>query len=154
MKCAMMIKKSFNVYETINIHYIIYFSALPTRYLWSIFKLVFITLNNGWTTLTDFIKVERVLPRHRTVESALEEWGPEGLEARLSPASVLLTHTRHPGVDTLAAVHVFYGSLSEEEEHEVPIVKGVHEIWRCKEKQELSISYIVVNKLKKSWNKV
>lgn len=107
----------------------------------SAFKPFYISFNNGSTTLTDLIEVERVLSRHGTVKSTLEERGPERLEASLSSASVPLAHPRHSRVHTLAAVHVLHGSLPEEEKHELPVVKGVHEIRGCVgENKKLSVS--------------
>lgn len=81
--------------------------------------------------LTDLIEVEGVLPRHRAIESALEEWRPEDLEACQPATSIPFTHACHPRVDTLPAVHVLDSSLSEEEEHEVLVFEGVHEIRSC-----------------------
>lgn len=82
-------------------------------------------------TLTDLVEVERVLPGHRAIESALEEGRPEVPEARLAAASVALANACHTGVHALAAVHVLHRSLSEEEEYEVFVLEGVHEIRCC-----------------------
>lgn len=76
----------------------------------------------------DLIEVEGISPRNGAVESALQEGRPGVLQALRAASPVALAHARDPRVHALPAVHVFDGGFAEEEEHEVAVVEGVHEV--------------------------
>lgn len=92
------------------------------------------TTKDSAPQLTDLIEVEGISPRNGAIESALQEGRPGVLQALRAASPVALAHARDPRVHALPAVHVFDGGFAEEEEHEVAVVEGVHEVRSCEGK--------------------
>ena len=103
--------------------------------------------------LTNFIKVERVVPRDGAVKARLEEGGP-AVPKLMWTALVVFAHPRHTGEHGLphkhsssishnifykhtnstylAAIDVFHSGFSEEEKYKFFIGKRADEIGSCK----------------------
>ena len=81
------------------------------------------------TVLTDLIKVEGKFSGNRAVEASLDEGRPLMPEL-VRTASVLRADACNSREDSLAAVDVLDGCLSEEEVHVFVLVHRVDEVWR------------------------
>lgn len=83
---------------------------------------------NCFELLTDFIEVERELPRNGAIQPRFQISSPI-LREDILASSILFTDPRHPGIDAFSAIDVFHRCFPEEEQHEVSYVERPNEIW-------------------------